>query len=137
MGACYTTVFRVKAKDETTAADAMRRWMHDMEDAGFARFSLDAHRAEGVVPDTIDGVIMVVLAGWRNTPFRTTGPDADGFTTYENDFEASYGWGMVLLEFAAALAPHLEDGSSFYIEPDDEYHDIVTIDGKLINRQNI
>lgn len=131
MGACYTVILRVKPKDEKTAYHILREWMCKHEKDGFCCFSLPAHEKEGLKPDTFLNIIRILLAGWNETPYKESKPDEEGFITCENDFTASYGWEIVLLSFAEALAPLLADGSNIYIEPDDGYHEFQIRNGKL------
>ena len=136
MGACYTVIFKLKVKDKEKAISSLHEWMNRNEAEKFCRFSLDGFKTEGVTPDTFENIMRIVLAGWKCTPYKVLGPDENGFVTFENDFTASYGWEIVLLDFVKALAPHLQDGSTMYIEPDDSCHEFMIEFGKIITPDN-
>lgn len=126
MGACYSVVLRLKVKDENKAFQAVKQFIVNSS----VRSSIEELRQEGVDTDTLDGLIRVVLAGWKCTQYRTK-TESDGFVVYENDFNASYGWEGFLIDFFKVLEPFMEDTSSIYIEPDDDYDEAIVENGKI------
>lgn len=61
--------------------------------------------------------------------------DDDGWTTYSNGFDATYGWESVMMEMFEELAPVLEDGSDLFINCDDGVDVLVIKDGKCIQEK--
>lgn len=134
MGACYSVSLRIKPKDEKKAFNLLLQGMKRNEETDQANYRLDDFEKEGTKADTLDNLLKAVLAGWPYNHFRKSGPDADGFTTYENDFEACYGWEWVMIMAFQDMAPALVDGSSFYIEPDNDYDEFIIENGKCIQK---
>ena len=51
---------------------------------------------------------------------------------YENDFNASYGWERIMMEWFEVLAPFLANGSQMLIYPDEDYDKLVIKNGKCV-----
>lgn len=126
MSTCYSVSFKAKVKDRAAATAKIK----DFTATENAHLHLDEFHDEGVDTDSFEGLVQVCLAGWRCTQYRTR--EEDGFTVFENDFNASYGWEVVLIDMFKALAPFLEDGSSIYIEPDDDYDEFIIENGEIV-----
>lgn len=126
MGACYNVQLLYKVKDETKAKDALLNFVNTTK----ANFHLDTFKKQGVDTDSLRGLIQVILAGYERTPYRDI-EQRGGFRFATNDFNASYGWEILLIDFFKALAPHLEDGSKIYIEPDDDWSEYVIENGTV------
>lgn len=61
--------------------------------------------------------------------------DDNGWTTYSNGFDATYGWESVMMEMFEELAPVLEDGSDLFINCDDGVDVLVIKYGKCIQEK--
>ena len=61
--------------------------------------------------------------------------DDNGWTTYSNGFDATYGWESVMMEMFEELAQVLEDGSDLFINCDDGVDVLVIKDGKCIQEK--
>lgn len=66
---------------------------------------------------------------------RQLANDDNGWTTYSNGFDATYGWESVMMEMFEELAPVLEDGSDLFINCDDGADVLVIKDGKCIQEK--
>lgn len=51
---------------------------------------------------------------------------------YLSGFDGSYGWGDVVEDWFAYIAPVLGDGTEFYLEPDHGHTDAKVVNGKAI-----
>lgn len=124
MGACYSIEFLYKFKNDEKAKKTLQDFVRNTK----ANFHLDTFKAEGIDVTSVKGLIQVVLAGYKRTPYKDV-KEIDGFRLATNDFNASYGWETLLMDFFEALAPYLEDGSRIYIEPDDDWSEYVIENG--------
>ena len=104
MGACCSVTLRMKAKDEEKAYRALLDDMNLNERENRANYNFAAFRRNGNDADTLESLIRIVLADWPSCQFRKSGPDKDGFITYENDFDACYGWEYIMI---LAVKPHI------------------------------
>jgi hypothetical protein len=125
MGACYYVKLKVKVKDEKGAVSALNE--HIKNDKR-ANYSLDDYAKEGATTETFGGLMRIFLAGREELDIGKV----DGFTIYENEFDASYGWESVMMEMFDTLAPYLEDGSEFLIYPDSDYDKLIVQNGKSV-----
>ena len=79
--------------------------------------------------NTLDGLVRMIFSGWDYGPFRKqTAPD--NWTDIDADFDACYSWERTMKDGFDRMAPFLEDGSSLYLEPDDDCYTIVVKGGK-------
>lgn len=132
MGMCYSVTLYIKPKNESDAFRALLADMHLNERENRANYNFAAFRRNGNDADTLESLIRIVLADWPSCQFRKSGPDKDGFVTYENDFDARYGWEYIMILAFRALAPHLHDGSSFVIGTDDDTTEYTVTDGAIL-----
>ena len=141
MGDCYAVELRMKVKgSKANLAGIMRQWMKEMAKPSDAvgghplgvDWSLAAYRREGVRPRTLAGIVKILLAGWRSQPVRHV--RKDGFDLYANGFNASYGWGWVMLEAFRKMRHWLEDGSYLYVDRDDGVDVLEIRNGRLWRR---
>ena len=126
MGACYSVDLKVNFIDEEGAVKALNE--HMVKDTR-ADYSLEEYANIGVTPDTFDGLMKILLA---ETQRKVDIYDNGKFKVYENDFDASYGWESVMMEWFEALAPFLANGSQMIIYPDSDYDKLVIKNGKCI-----
>ena len=126
MGACYSVQLKVTLTDEKGAIKALNE--HILKDTR-TDYSLEEYLEEGITTETFDDLMKILLAElqsevsiWQEGKFRY----------YENDFDASYGWECVLMEWFEVLAPFLKDNSKMLIYPDSDYDELVIKNGKCI-----
>lgn len=131
MGACYTVVLKVSLTNETGAIKALND--HIAKDTG-VRYALEKYANVGVTPDTFDGLMKILLAELQH---KISISQEGEFRTYENDFDASYGWEDVMIQWFEVLSPFLADGSQLLIYPDDGYNELKIIDGKCVRCEDI
>lgn len=125
MGACYSVYLKVDLIDEEGAIKALNE--HMINDG--ADYSLEEYANIGATPDTFDGLMKILLAeAQRKVDIYQNGR----FKVYENDFDASYGWEGVMMEWFEILAPFLKDGSKMLIYPDSDYDELVIKNGKCV-----
>lgn len=125
MGACYSVELKVDLIDEEGAIKALNE--HMATDG--ADYSLEKYAKIGVMPDTFDGLMKILLAETQGKVFICQ----DGrFKTYEHCFNASYGWEGVMMEWFEVLAPYLVDGSEMLIYPDSDYDKLIIKNGKYV-----
>lgn len=127
MGACYSVRLKVKVLDEPSAIKALND--HISNDTR-ADYSLDRYAKQGIAPDTFNNLMRIFLAGWAGHWVEIY-PEK-GFTVYENDFDASYGWERVMMEMFETLAPFVKNGSEMLIYVDNDYDKLVIKNGKCV-----
>ena len=102
MGACYSVEVTLKSDDEEKLIDETYRFMNSVENAIFSH-----------VPErkdaTLDKMVDISLT-----------PEAERIAenTYFADFDASYGWGAVIVGWFHHLAPYLKNSSRLWIDVD-------------------
>ena len=126
MGACYSVSLKVNLIDEEGAIKALNE--HIAKDTG-ADYSLEEYANIGATPDTFDGLMKILLAEAQR---EVTIYQHGRFKIYDNDFDASYGWERVMMEWFNILAPFLEDKSVLLIYPDSGYDKLVIKNGKCV-----
>ena len=113
MSCCYTTRLEMKSKDEAKTIAAAKEFIR-ANPCG-ANFCLEGYAKDGIDVETLDGVVSVMLAGWSGQRVSKESLE-NGFTSYRNEFNASYGWLRVLEAWFDAVGPTLEDGSEFQVD---------------------
>ena len=104
MGACYSVSYVLRFSDEQGAIKA-----------------LQSQKFIETKVNTMIDLMRFVLADDQN-PINVT---SDGkFTRYENDFDASYGWGILLQDAFKAMKPFLVKGSKVVICPDNDRYSL-------------
>ena len=126
MGACYSVYLKVNFIDEEGAVKALNE--HMTNDTG-TDYSLEKYANIGVTPDTFDGLMKILLA---ETQREVTIFEHGRFTIYENDFDASYGWEAIMMEWFEVLAPFLKNDSKLLIYPDNDYDHLIIKNGKCV-----
>lgn len=119
MGACYSVNLKVNIKDEKGVIKALNEHMNNYTRAVY----------ENAKAETFDDLMRILFADhqrkvdiWEEKKWRC----------YENDFDASYGWESVMLEWFEVMAPFLGDGSRLVIYPDNGRDEVVVRDGKYV-----
>ena len=122
MGACYSVILKVNLTDEQGAIKALNE--HILKDTRTS-YSID----ESTELQTFDGLMNLLLAGFRTNVLTYT---KGNFKYYESDFNASYGWESVMMEWFDVMAPFLKDNSTLLIYPDNDYDKLVIKNGKCV-----
>ena len=122
MGACYSVILKVNVIDEFGAIKALNE--HILQDTRTS-YHIDGNTDL----QTLDGLMNLLLAGYR-TPVLTY--TKGKFKYYESDFDASYGWESVMMEWFGVMAPLLKDNSTLLIYPDNDYDKLVIKNGKSV-----
>lgn len=125
MGACYSVYLKVDLIDEEGAIKALNEHMAK----GGADYSLEEYAHIGATPDTFDGLMKILFAEAQR---KVDIFDYGRFRIYENDFDASYGWEGVMMDWFHVLAPFLKNGSELIIYPDNGYDKLVIRNGKCV-----
>ena len=128
MSCCYTTRLEMKSKDEAKTIAAAKEFIR-ANPCG-ANFCLEGYAKDGIDVETLDGVVSVMLAGWSGQRVSKESLE-NGFTSYRNEFNASYGWQMVMEGMFEAMGPTLENGSEFFIEADSSRVTYTVEDGEV------
>ena len=126
MGACYSVVLKVNVLDMPGAIKALNE--HIVNDTS-ADYSLDEYAEQGIATETFDDLMKILLADLQHGIFVH---QKGKFTIYESDFNASYGWERVMMEWFEVLAPFLVNGSQMLIYPDEDYDKLVIKNGKCV-----
>lgn len=119
MGACYSVQLKVNIKDEKGVIEALKEHMNNDTSAVY----------ENTYEETFDDLIRALLADHQR---KVDIFEEKKWRYYENDFDASYGWERVMLEWFEVMAPFLSNGSQIIICPDDGIDEVVVRDGKCI-----
>lgn len=126
MGACYSVKVEMKIRDEVGVVKALNE--HIFKDTR-TNYSLEKYAQRGITPDTLDGLMKIMLAGLQHDVCVSRDEEA---VSYSNEFNASYGWERVMMEWFEVMTPFLRDGSSMLIYPDSDYDKLVVMDGKCV-----
>ena len=126
MGACYNVYLKVNFIDEEGAVNALNE--HIAKDTR-VDYSLEEYANIGATPDTFDGLMRILLAEAQH---KVDIYEYERFKFYENDFDASYGWESVMMEWFEIIAPFLANGSQMVIYPDSDYDKLIIKNGKCI-----
>ena len=130
MGACYDVTLKVKVLNEKGAIKAQNE---HIENDTMTYYSLDKYAKEGITTETFDDLMRIFLAGWKGQEVKIS-KCSNGFTVYENSFNASYGWEVVMITMFQEIAPYLENKSELVIDIDNDYDKLVVKDGKAIQK---
>ena len=119
MGACYSVNLKVNFIDESAAIEALKEHMNNDTSAVY----------ENAPTETFDDLMRVLLAEHQR---KVDIFEEKKWRYYENDFDASYGWERVMLEWFEVMAPFLGNGSKLVIYPDSGRDEVVVRDGKCV-----
>lgn len=121
MGACYSVILKVNLTNEDGAVKALNE--HIANDTRTS-YSIDKCKT-----DTFDDLMNLLLAGFRTNVITY---EEGKFKYYESDFNASYGWEGVMMEWFEVMTPFLKDNSTLLIYPDSDYDELVIRNGKCV-----
>lgn len=108
MGSVYSIHSQMKFKDKDKAIKILQAKISRGEEE-HTDYGLDTYRkSENLDINDIDDLIAVFIGIGRMFDVAN---DDNGWTTYSNGFDATYGWESVMMEMFEELAPVLEDGS--------------------------
>lgn len=128
MGACYSVDFVYRFKDTNNA----KRTLNDFISRYKTNFHFNALTGQSLEQENPEELIRIILTGPDPVSYSDEASDeAKGFRKVSSDFNASNKWEILLFDFFKVLAPHLENESSMYIEPDDYYTFRKIINGKI------
>ena len=127
MGACYDVTLRVKIKDESGAVNALKKLI---QNDTRTNYNLEKYAEQGIITETFDDLMRIFLAGWKGQEVQIT--DSKGYTKYQNEFDASYGWEDVLINMFKSIAPFAADKSRLLVYPDSGYYDLRIKNGECI-----
>lgn len=127
MGDCYSAELRVKLRRSTKSnlQKLLRQWMRDMEkdvDIGDGRralgvnWCLSEYREAGIRPDSFAGICKILLAFQQKDAKHVV--DDEGFDLYRSGFNASYGWGDVMVKAFFKMSWALAEGSRLWFNRD-------------------
>lgn len=122
MGDCYSVELRVKLRKSTKAdmQKLMRQWMREEAEGTDARrgvnWSLPEMRRAGLRPDSFAGICKILLAFHQGDAKHVV--DKEGFDLFRSGFNASYGWGCVMVNAFLKMAWALEEGSRLWFNRD-------------------
>lgn len=122
MGQCYSISLHMKVKDgqEPALVSTLQEFTAKMNPSNPA-----------MTKETLDGLVRMIFSGWDYGPYRKKELPGQ-WSDIDADFDASYSWERTMQDGFEKMAPFLEDGSSLYLEPDDDYYTIVVKEGKTI-----
>lgn len=111
MGSVYSIHSQMKFKDKDKAIKILQEKISRGEEEHID-YGLDTYRkSENLDINDIDDLIAVFIGIGKMFDVAN---DDDGWTTYDNGFDASYGWESVMMEMFEELAPVLEDASDLF-----------------------
>lgn len=128
MGACYYVKLKIKVKDEEGAIKALNE--HIANDKRTV-YHLDKFAEAGITTDNFDDLMRIFLADFKKSD-EFIHRQKNGFVIYQDGFDATYSWEMVLADMFKTLTPFIEDGSILWIYPDNDYDKFVVRDGKCV-----
>lgn len=120
MGQCYCTSLRYKIREgvDEPVKKVIADFSKNFKDCPYSN-------------DTLQGFILNVFGPWGDS-HNSTSTDKDGWTTVDTHFDGSYSWELTMEEAFRRIAPFLQDGSSFYLEPDLDWYQYEVQDGKAV-----
>lgn len=127
MGACYYIELKIKIKNEISVIEILQERIKRNTEQG-VNYCLQNFRKNGIGTETLDDLFKIFLAGDRSS-YEAERQEND-VIYIQNGFDASYGWETEMIEMFKEIAPALENGSEFYIYPDNDYDLIVVENGK-------
>lgn len=134
MGDCYSVVMRMKVAkgSKPNLAALLRTWMRRVGEGTGASpgvaWNLAMYRTYGIRPDSLRGVVKILLAAHQGDFHQTV--DA-GYDVYRSGFNASYGWAGVMRDAFREMAWALADGSYLYIDGDGGVDELVVKKGRI------
>ena len=119
MGQCYCVDTDVKYKDKKKFVELGNKFIDDELAKGTGFDALDT--IDRQIPDGIWEAILTK---------RCMKKDTEG--CYSSDFDATYSWEGLMVEFFEEVAPSLEDGSEMIIYPDSGSRTLTVQSGTVV-----
>ena len=133
MGSVYSIYSQMKFKDKNKAIKILQAKIQQRKRKSILIMDwIHIRKSENLDINDIDDLIAVFIGIGKMFDVAN---DDDGWTTYSNGFDATYGWESVMMEMFEELAPVLEDGSDLFINCDDGVDVLVIKDGKCIQEK--
>ena len=135
MGDCYSVVLRMKVAkgSKPNLAALLRQWMRRVGEGTDASpgvaWNLPMYRTYGIRPDSLRGVVKILLAAHQGDFHRTV--DDAGYDIYRSGFNASYGWAGVMRDAFREMAWALADGSYLYMDRDGGADELMVQKGRI------
>ena len=126
MGACYSTRVYLLCDNDDLLVNATKNFVREYGDSAvFPNI--------GIVDLTTAIQVIFTKRGLYKTEEKIRKYyHLDEDRCWESDFDASYGWEWVMIEWFKYVAPYLKDGSELYIAPDSSWDELVIKDGMCI-----
>ena len=125
MGQCYSVEIKARFTDEEGAKKALQAKLGRHEEE-HVNYSLDHFTGElGLSTDNLHDLMGIFFGGWKGR--LDTAPDKEWMCA---DFDACYGWEVVMMDAFEVIAPYLADGSVIKIYPDSGCDHGTVIKGK-------
>ena len=136
MGACYSVQFKIRIEEgcEDKVFKELKHFI-ETEDGDGADFKLDKVKAFGNNMETYLDLLKIFFSTCSK-PAKDITIESNGCLSYDNDFDASYGWFSIMEEAIYTISTYLDDCSYFCIESDDESELYVIKDGDVIENEN-
>ena len=128
MGQVYSVILDVKFKNKEKAADALREKISEAK-SEHTNYDLEHYQTLGIGIEKIEDLLKIFFAGWEGKLQPANGEKTNRLYS---GFNASYGWGNVMMTAFEKIAPYLEDGSTITIYPDSGIDKAVVINGKAV-----
>ena len=125
MGACYSVDIKLKYKDKKKVINALNQYIeNNKKRVMFHLFNIDR--------TDLSALMKVILTDQIEDINET-----DNEFKAISDFEASYGWEIVINEMFNALSSTIENGSYIYIEPDNEHYTLLKCNDIVDNTDSL
>ena len=136
MGAVYNTEFTIKTKEgaEDEIFDRLNQFI-EAEDGNSVDFNISKIKDNGNNMETYLDLLKIFFSTCSK-PAKDITIESNGCLSYDNDFDASYGWFAIMEEAIYTISTYLDDCSYFCIESDDESELYVIKGGDVIESEN-
>ena len=112
MGQCYSVEIKVKFTDEDGAKKALQAKL-DRHEEERINYNLDHFKELGITTDNLHDLLGIFFGGWEGKLDKSTTDEWE-----YADFDACYGWEIVMMDAFEDIAPYLTDDSVIKIYPD-------------------
>ena len=135
MGACYSVQFKIRIEEgcEDRVFEELKHFI-ETENGNGADFKLDKVKAFGNKMEGFLDLLKIFFSSCSK-PARDITVESDRCLSYDNDFDARYGWFGIMEEAIYTISSYLDDYSYFYIEADNESELYVIKDGDVIENE--
>ena len=132
MGACYSVQFKIRIEEgcEDRLFKELKNIIEMGDKEGKVNFNLDKVKQNGNNLETYLDLLKVFFSTCSK-PAKDITIESDRCLSYNNDFDASYGWIDIMEYVIHTIAEYLDDYSHFYIEADNDSVIYVIADGKV------